>query len=371
MFGNRAPETSAVPPDATSASVEVLGTGSVRVALLLPRNASGNGAATARAFRNAAELALKDFPNAGIQVAVYDTKGNAAGARAAVDKALQDRSEIILGPVFSSEVSAIAQTARQAGVPIVAFSSDAAVAGPGVHLLSFLPSDDVNRIVSYSASQGRKSFAALLPANTYGAVTEATFRSAVASVGGRVVSIQSYQSNEADQRAKVAAIASVAPQIDALLLPDAGDVTPALASGLAASGVTRDKVRLLGSGQWADTRILTNPALVGGWFPAPTEEGFQSFSRKYQAAYGVAPPRNATLAYDATVLAAGLVRQFGANRFENSILTSVNGFVGIDGIFRFLPSGQTERRFAVYEVTGAGARLIDPAARRFLTAGGT
>jgi ABC-type branched-subunit amino acid transport system substrate-binding protein len=135
--------------------------------------------------------------------------------------------------------------------------------------------------------------------------------------------------------------------------------------------VTRDKVRLLGSGQWADTRILTNPALVGGWFPAPTEEGFQSFSRKYQAAYGAAPPRNATLAYDATVLAAGLVRKFGANRFDNSVLTSSNGFAGVDGIFRFLPSGQTERRFAVYEVTGTGARLIDPAARRFLTAGGT
>jgi hypothetical protein len=84
----------------------------------------------------------------------------------------------------------------------------------------------------------------------------------------------------------------------------------------------------------------------------------------------VAPPRNATLAYDATVLAAGLVRQYGANRFETSVLTSPNGFAGLDGIFRFLPFGITERRFAVYEVTGTGARLIDPAARRFAAAGG-
>ena len=144
-----------------------------------------------------------------------------------------------------------------------------------------------------------------------------------------------------------------------------------IAGQLAESGVARDKVRLLGSGQWADTRILTDQALVGGWFPAPPEEGFQTFSRKYQAAYGVAPPRNATLAYDATVLAAGLVRKFGADRFDTSVLTSPNGFAGIDGIFRFLPSGQTERRFAVYEVTGSGARLVDPAARRFVTSGGT
>ena len=117
---------------------------------------------TARAFRNAAELAIHDFPNAGIQVAVYDTRGTPAGAQAAVGTALGEGAEIILGPVFASEVSAIAPAARQAGVPVVAFSSDASVAGPGVYLLSFLPSDDVNRIVSYSASQGRKSFAALL-----------------------------------------------------------------------------------------------------------------------------------------------------------------------------------------------------------------
>jgi ABC-type branched-subunit amino acid transport system substrate-binding protein len=117
-------------------------------------------------------------------------------------------------------------------------------------------------------------------------------------------------------------------------------------------------------------RASSDQALVGSWFPAPREEGFQTFSQKYQAAYGVAPPRNATLAYDATVLAAGLVRQYGANSFQVSVLTSPNGFAGIDGIFRFQPSGLTERRFAVYEVTGSGARLVDPAARRFLNGGG-
>jgi hypothetical protein len=53
---------------------EALGAGGVKVALLLPRSASGNGAETARAFRNAAELALRDFPSAGNQITVYDTK---------------------------------------------------------------------------------------------------------------------------------------------------------------------------------------------------------------------------------------------------------------------------------------------------------
>ncbi len=351
------------------ANSTVIGSGGVKVALLLPQGARGNGAATARAFRNAAELAVNDFPNSGIQIAVYDTRGTPDGARAAIGTALTQGSEIILGPVFASEVSAIAPQARTAGVPVVAFSSDASVAAPGVYLLSFLPTDDVTRIVSYSASQGRRSFAALLPANTYGAVVEGAFRRAVAASGGRILSIQSYQPNAEDIRAKAAAIAQVAPQIDALLIPDAGDVVPTIAAELAADGVNRDRVKFLGSGQWDDTRILNNAALVGSWYPSPDRRGFEEFARRYQAAYGAPPPRNATLAYDATVLAAGLVRQYGESRFQVSVMTNPNGFAGIDGIFRFLPSGFTERRLAVYEVTGSGSRLIAPASRSFAAGG--
>ena len=351
------------------AAGETFGSGRAKVALLLPRSASGNGGQTARAFRNAAELAMRDFPNAGVQITVYDTKGTPTGAQTAVAAALTGGAEIILGPIFSAEVSAVAPQARGAGVPVVAFSSDANVAGPGVYLLSFLPADDVNSIVAYSASQGRKSFAALLPANAYGSVAEAAFRRGVASVGGRIVAIKSYQPNAEDMRAKAAEIAGIAPQIDALLMPDSGDAATTLAAALAASGVTRDRVKSLGSGQWDDERILNSTALVGGWYPAPIKQGFADFARKYRAAYGSVPPRNATLAYDAAVLAAGLVRQYGADRFQASVLTSPNGFAGIDGIFRFLPSGLTERRYAVYEVTGSGARIIAPAARTFAAGG--
>ena len=95
------------------------------------------------AFRNAAELAMRDFPTPASRSPSTTRKGTPAGAQAAVGTALQEGAEIILGPVFSSEVSAVAPQARAAGVPVVAFSSDAGVAGPGVYLLSFLPSDDV------------------------------------------------------------------------------------------------------------------------------------------------------------------------------------------------------------------------------------
>jgi ABC-type branched-subunit amino acid transport system substrate-binding protein len=348
---------------------DVIGAGSVPIAMLLPESAPGNAAETAKAFRNAAALALRDFPDANIRITIYDTGGTPAGAKAAVGTALGGGARLILGPVFAAEVSAVAPAARQAGVPVVAFSSDASVAGPGIYLLSFLPADDVKRVVAYAAGEGKQAFAALLPANSYGTVVEAAFRGAVPEAGGRILAIQSYQRTSDDIRAQAAAIARFAPQFDALLVPDSGDVLPAIASALEAAGITRDRVQLLGSGQWDDPRVVNSAGLVGAWFPAPTKEGFAGFARKYQAAYRTPPPRNATLAYDASVLAAGLVRQYPDDPFANAVLTSPNGFTGIDGVFRFLPSGAAERRLAVYEVTGSGARVVAPAARTFAAGG--
>lgn len=347
---------------------ELIGNGSVRVALLVPRSAAGNGGMTATAFRNAAELAIRDFPDAGIQLAVYDTAGTPSGAQTAMGTALREGAEIVLGPVFSASVTAVAPLARQGNVPVVAFSSDAGVAGSGVYLLSFLPADDVARVVAYSAAQGRKSFAALLPTNAYGGVAEAAFRSAVARAGGRIVGIERYDPAGSDLDARVRRFAAFAPQVDALFAPEGGKDPGRIASALAAAGVDTGRLKLLGSGQWDDPAILANPALAGSWFPGPVKEGFDSFARRYQGAYGALPPRNATLAYDATVLTAGLVRQYGPERFQASVLTNANGFAGLDGLFRFLPSGLTERRLAVYEIAPPSARIIAPAARSFTPA---
>ena len=80
----------------------------------------------------------------------------------------------------------IEAVARQANVPIVAFSSDAQIAGKGVYLMSFLAEEEVNRIVGFAASQGKKRFAALIPDNAYGNVVEPVFRRAVERAGGTV-----------------------------------------------------------------------------------------------------------------------------------------------------------------------------------------
>src|SRR6185369_15989706 len=161
------------PPPPPAAQPSAVGAGQVKVALILPLSAQGNGAAVAQSMRNAAEMALAEFSNPDIQLLVKDDGGTSGGAQAAAQQALAEGAEIVLGPLFAVSVSSAAQIARARGVPVIAFSTDSTVAAPGVHLLSFLPESDVDRVIGYAIQQGKRSFAALIPDNAYGSVVAA------------------------------------------------------------------------------------------------------------------------------------------------------------------------------------------------------
>jgi ABC-type branched-subunit amino acid transport system substrate-binding protein len=346
---------------------EVLGTGPVKVALLLPLSATGNAGQIALNLKNASDLALREFQTASIQILVKDDRGTADGARAATTEALQQGAELILGPLFAQSVSAAAAIAKPANVPIIAFSTDASSASRGVYLLSFLPQTDIERIVRYAASQGKRSYAALLPNNAYGTVVEAALQKSVANAGGRVMALERYELDRTAMQTKAEAVAQLVKSgtVDTIVLPDAGDAAPFLGQVLAANGVDPSKIQYLGSGQWDDARIAQESNLNGAWYPAPEKAGFEAFARRYQAAFGAAPFRAATLAYDATSLAAGLTARFGERRFTPEVLTSASGFIGLDGAFRLLATGLNERGLAIYRIERGQVTIIDPAPKTF------
>lgn len=342
---------------------DVIGQGATRVALLIPRSASGQAAGLANQLRQAAELALRDFQGADLTILVKDDGGSTEGAQAAVQQAIAEGAKLVLGPLFAPAVRGAAGPARAAGVPIIAFSTDESVATRGIYLLGFLPSQDASRIVSFAASQGRRSFAGLLPDNAYGTVIEGPFRTAVASAGARLVMVERYGPDSMGD--KVAAIAKIKDQIDAIFLPDAAGNAERMATSLQSAGVDLSKVKLLGSIQWDDPATYTSPSLVGGWFPAPDQGGIAAFRQRFRAAFGADPSRVTVLGYEAAILAAGLVRSAGPQPFRDDVLLSRNGFAGTTGVFRFNPEGTNQRGLAIYEVAQGGARVLAPAPRTF------
>jgi ABC-type branched-subunit amino acid transport system substrate-binding protein len=349
-----------VPP-----SVQPIGAGSVRVALLLPLSGPGNAGVAAQSMKNAAEMAIAEFKNPDIQLLVKDTGGTPQGTQAVTQQALNEGAQIIIGPLFAQSVSAAGQLARPRGVPVIAFSTDANVAARGVYLLSFLPESDVHRIVDYAVSHGKRSFAALVPENAYGAVIEAAFQQAVARRGGRVVALERYSLSPPSFQEPARRIAQGASRADTIFIPDNADNVPQVVSALAAAGVNLKRVQLLGTGLWDEQRIFSNTALNGAWYAAPDPAGFRGFAQRYRGRYGQDPVRTATLSYDAVALVAALSKTQGGAAFSEQTLTNSSGFAGIDGVFRFRSDGTNERSLAVMRVTPQGGQVISPASKTF------
>ena len=351
-------------PTGPAVSGEVMGTGTVRVALLLPKTAPGNGAALAIAMQNAASLGLSDFSGNDLTVMVKDTRGTSEGAAEAARQAISEGAELILGPVFAAEVGGVGPVARAANIPVIAFSSDPSVAAPGVYILGLLVDGQVRRVVAEAAKSGRKSIAAIMSQSAFGNLAEASLRQEAGRYGMRVVAVERYA---AGGEAKAAGnIAAVATQIDCILLPEGAGVAPTIARSLRSSGVDLSRIKLLGTGVWNDPAVYNDPSLVGGWFPSPEISGFSTFASHYRSTYGSEPPFTASLAYDAVVLAAGLAKTAGAQRFQLSVITNPEGFLSaVNGLFRFNAVGTNDRGLAVYEVTGSTPSLVSAAPRAF------
>ncbi|MFN4283587.1 MAG: penicillin-binding protein activator [Alphaproteobacteria bacterium] len=378
---------------------------SVAVGFLVPL--SGPAAGFGQALLNAAQMALFDLAaiEGGAEVALLprDTKGTPEGAVAAAEEVMAAGAQMLLGPLFSADVEAIAPAARARGVPVVAFTNDYAVAGNGVYILGFTPEMQVTRVVDYAASRGMRRIAALVPDSVYGQRVAEAVRAAVRTAGLTLGPVASYDASAStnlvspvvremtnydarraalrQQRQELAALDDEASKLalrrlerletygdvdfDAVVIPESGARVKAIAPLLPFYDVDTRKVRALGTIDWDEPEIWTEPALVGGWYPATPDGPRAEFAAAYRKLYGANPPPRASLGYDAAALAAVLARGASAARFSAAAIAQPNGFAGVDGIFRLTPQGVAERGLAVKEVGARSSRVVSPARTTF------
>lgn len=382
--GAASPPASSLPaaPEVAAESLPAAGPRPVKAALLLPL--TGPSAKVGNSLFNAAQLALFDVGVRDFTLIPMDTGGTPEGAGEAARQAVAQGVDILLGPLFASAVQAAAPAARGSRTSMIAFSTDRTVAGDGVYVLGFLPRPQVARIVGFARSQGRARFAALAPDNEYGRAIVAEMREVVPAMGGVLTRAAFYDPRSGDFSPAVERLVAGLPRrpveppppgaseperpveppliadFDAMLIPDDGSRLRNVAAVLPFHGIDLDEVKLLGTMLWDDPGLGSEPALVGGWFPAAPPQAHAEFVRGYAEAFGARPPAIASLAYDATALAAVLGGQRPPD-FSAASLTASSGFSGVDGIFRLLPDGTSERGLAVMEVARGGPRQVSPA----------
>jgi ABC-type branched-subunit amino acid transport system substrate-binding protein len=361
--GATAEPTVIAPPTMPAPATAVPEQGPVKVGLLLPL--SGPNGGLGQALLQAAQMALFDLGDARFTLVVRDSEGP-GGVAAAAQQLVQERAGIVLGPIFAAAVGQAAPAVRAGGVPMVAFSTDVAVAGNGVYVMGVLPGLQVERVVGYAASKGYRRVAALAPATAFGQTITAALQTAAPRFGAAVVQVDYYDPAAADMSEVVQRLnPGGVPQFDALMLPEGAPRLTTIAPLVPYFDIDTAQVRLLGTALWDDPALAAEPALIGGWFAAPQPEQWNSFAARYRALYRTDPPRIASLAYDATALAAVLGRAEGGVGFGLEALTNPSGFSGVDGVFRFRPDGRVERGLAVFEMQSIGPVVIDPAPTSF------
>jgi len=353
QFNNPPVVAKKLPP----ATGQIIGTGRIRVALLLPLTAPGNAGLIGKELTNAARMAMQDFGQNTIQLVIKNTEGQAANAQLAASEAIREGASVILGPLFSGSVSAASSVTLPSNISMIAFSSDPLRARRGVYLMSFSPQADIRRSLQYAISQGNTRFVSLLPTGAYGTLVETTMKEVLSRSGGELIELQKYDRSNAAIEAAVQAIAVAATSATVIYIPDGGKVPSAIIQALNRAGVNTASKMILGSGQWESTN-LADQNLNRAIYAGRDKRQFARFSERYNAAYGAMPSSTAGLAYDAVSMVAGLARRGDVNAFSFANIESRNGYSGVNGIFRFDNTGKADRGLAIYQIQNGKAEVL-------------
>jgi ABC-type branched-subunit amino acid transport system substrate-binding protein len=366
----------------------------LRVGVLLPL--SGPHKQVGEDLLHSILLAVFENPLNNLTVMPLDTGGTPTGAQVALNHALSYGVDVILGPLTAAEVAEIKPYARTAGKPVIAYSSDATVAGDGVFLMSFIPAEQARRMARHGIEQGKTTFGALLPDNAYGNEMLQAFAAEVAKLGGTVVRHAFYNPAEVDLSAALRRLVQMdksANQIqrerealerqyrelgramdeaslsrlrqlrrakptamvdfEALFVPASGEAMPLIAPQLAFYDVDSTRVMLLGGTLWDSPRLLRNRGeyLRGGRFPAVDRRGVDRFEAAFKQAFSRMPHSLSVLGYDSARLLAELMAE---GRIQPATLPRrlqrEQGFRGATGAYRFTDGGITQRQFDLVQV---------------------
>lgn len=330
-----------------------------RVALLVPM--SGQNAGVGQSIANATMLALLDTKSERIRITNYDT---AQGAAAAANRAIADGNQLILGPLLADDARAVGPIARRADVPVISFSNDSSVAGNGIYLLGYQPDQSIERVVAHAARNGMRSFAGLVPRGVYGDRASAAFLGAVKQAGGQVTGIQTFDRSNASITGAVARLKSSSSYQALLIADSAGTATIAVPAVRRGGGAN---AKILGTELWnTDSSVGGNAALNGAWFASVPNSFYRQYATKYRARFGRAPFRLSSMGYDSVLLTVRIAQDWRVGTtFPESRLRAGDGFVGLDGAFRFGRNGIAERALEVHEIRGGSTVTVSPAPRGF------
>lgn len=331
-----------------------------RIALLVPL--TGENGRVGQSIANATTMALLDTNAANLRITTYDT---ASDARAAARQAVADGNKLILGPLLSESVPSVLAEARPARVPVISYSNDESVAAPDLLVMGHLPGQSIERSIGYAKSRGAANVAAIVPDGEYGRRAELALTTALRENGLALIGIERFDRGNTS-------IVSASERLrqrggfDTVLIADGSRLFIQSANVLRPSG--RGTTQLIGTELLSGEASITQASSARGtWFSAVPDARFKRFAESYNTRFGSQPFRIATLGYDSVLLVLRIARDWKVgSSFPTGKLYAEDGFLGLDGAFRFQPDGVVERAMEVREVRAGEVVVVDQAPAKFV-----
>jgi len=346
------------------------GSGPVQVALLVPGGSSDQGRQVlATSLENAARLAVSDLQGVDIDLRVYETAGDPGRAAQVTQQAVDAGASVILGPVFGDEANTVGRVAASHGLSVLSFSNNTAIAGGNVFILGQSFDTTAERLLAHAAREGRGQVMIVAERTTEGEIAEAAIRAAAGRTGASIVATETYafsQQGIVEALPGIAASARASGAQTLFFTANTAGALPILAQLLPDNRISHPQFQFVGLTRWdIPPATLQLRGLQEGWFALPDPALTERFEARYTSAYGSSPHPIAGLAYDGIAAIGALLASGRPDALSRAALTQGSGFVGVNGVFRFLPDGSVQRGLAVATIRDNAIVILDSAPRSF------
>ena len=278
---------------------------------------TGSEAAFGISTRNGIELAIDEANAAGgvkgrkIKVIVYDDQSKPEEAGSSVARLLgQDKAQIILGEVASTNSLAMAPKAQEAQVPMISPSSTnpkVTEVGDYIFRVCFIDPFQGYVMAKYAKEELKFTRVAILTdkKSAYSDGLTEVFQRKFAEMGGKIVGVEAYSKGDTDFRAQLTNIKKL--KAEGLYVPGYYQDVAIIAEQAKELGI---KVTMMGGDGWDSAKLfeLGGSAVDGSYVsnhysaddPSPR---VQDFIKRYNERYKTVPDSLAALGYDSARVA--------------------------------------------------------------------
>ena len=348
----------------------------IKIALLLPIGSKDNNLSKlGKSLRDAAFLAKEDLANNLLEIRTYDTYGNTHKGILAYNLALEEKNEIIIGPFLSNVTMEISNQFPFNSVNILSLSDDPTIVGRKIFILGDTVVNRANNLIQYAINNKKYRFAIIGPVKDDNNKILSLISNKILMNRG-TITFSSYYSND------VSAISDLAQDIKNRIIQTNTDVIiftgepdkrmSHLAAELADITVNKkDKgIQIMGLTHWENSAsILSEPALQKAWFTMPDQRFRSFYENKFIKKFGYIPHPKSNLAYDAVASLGVIHKNFNNNKndyFDKfNGLFNRNGFIGIDGIFRFNNDRIAEKELSIIQLISGKPNMLKQAKSQF------